>query len=98
MTSQTKSGDFAKVPNFTELNNLTVLKNSVQIALNVFMVVDSQIYDTLLRPWIRRFTMIIFAWWLRTSSKFIGQEFEEIHRNIVSLETLEQVRNPSKTK
>ena len=26
--------------------------------------------------------MIISAWWLRTSSKFSGQEFEEIHRNI----------------
>ena len=25
---------------------------------------------TLFRPWIRRFTMIISAWWLRTSSKF----------------------------
>ena len=36
---------------------------------------------TLLRPWIRRFTMIICAWWLRTSSKFNGQVFEEIHWN-----------------
>ena len=32
----------------------------------------------LLRPWIRRFTMIISALWLRTSSKFSGQE---IRRN-----------------
>ena len=42
---------------------------------------------TLLRPWIRRFTMIISARRLRTSSKFSGQELEEIHRNIGSLET-----------
>jgi len=28
--------------------------------------------DTLLLPWIRRFTMIISAWWLWTSSKFSG--------------------------
>ena len=27
-------------------------------------------------PWIRRFTMIMSAWWLRTSSEFGGQEFE----------------------
>ena len=29
---------------------------------------------TLLRPWIRRFTIIISAWWLRTSSKFTWEE------------------------
>ena len=46
----------------------------------------------LLRPWIRRFMMIISAWWLRTSSKFSGQEFEEIHSNIGSSKTLKQVR------
>ena len=34
----------------------------------------------LLRPLISRFTMIISAWWLRTSSKFSGQEFEQIYR------------------
>jgi len=28
----------------------------------------------LLRPWISRFTMIISAWWLRTSSKFSGKK------------------------
>jgi len=27
-----------------------------------------------LRPWIKRFTMIISAWWLRTSSKFSGKK------------------------
>ena len=47
---------------------------------------------TLLRPWIRRCMMIISSSWLRTSSKFSGQEFEEIHRNIGSLETPKQVR------
>ena len=29
---------------------------------------------TLLRPWIRRFTIIVCAWWLRTSSKFTWEE------------------------
>ena len=42
----------------------------------------------LLRPWIRYFTMIISAWWLRTSSKLCGQEFEEIH---TKLDTFKQV-------
>ena len=37
---------------------------------------------------------IISAWWLRTSSKFCGQEFEEIHRNIGLLGTPKQVRIP----
>ena len=50
----------------------------------------------LLRRWIRRFTMIIFACWLRTSSKFSGQEIEENHRNIGSMETFTQI--PSSTK
>ena len=36
--------------------------------------------------------MIVSAWWLQTSSKFIGQEFKEIHLNIGSLETPKQVR------
>ena len=53
---------------------------------------------TLLRPWIRRFTMIISAWWLQTSSKFSGQEFGEIHRNIGLSETPKQVRIPPITK
>ena len=47
---------------------------------------------TSLRPWIRRSTMIISAWLLRTSSKFRGQEFEEIYKNIGSLKTPKQVR------
>ena len=37
---------------------------------------------TLLRPWIRHCTMIISTSWLRTSSNFTGEEFEEIRRNI----------------
>ena len=47
---------------------------------------------TLLRPWIGRFTMIISAWRLQTSIKFSGQEFEEINRNIGSVETPQQGR------
>ena len=42
---------------------------------------------TLLRPWIRPFTMIIYAWLLRRSNKFTGQKVKEIHGNIESLET-----------
>ena len=34
--------------------------------------------------------MIISTWWLRKSSKFNGQEYEEIYRNIESLETPKQ--------
>ena len=37
---------------------------------------------TLLRSWIRHCTIIISIFWLRTSSKFTGEEFEEIRRNI----------------
>ena len=47
---------------------------------------------TLLHPWIRRFTMIISAWCLRTSSKFSVQKFEEIHRNIISRGGVEDTR------
>ena len=37
-------------------------------------------------------------WWLRTSTKFSGQEFEEIHRSNGSSETPKQVRIPPITK
>ena len=42
----------------------------------------------LLRSLIRHFTMIISAWWLRSSSKFSGQELEEINWYVGSMETL----------
>ena len=53
---------------------------------------------TWLSPWIKRFMVIISAWWLWTSSKVSGQEFEEIYRNIGSQEITKQVRIPSSTK
>ena len=37
---------------------------------------------SLLRPWIRRFTMIISAWWLRTSSKFMWEEVKGQPENL----------------
>ena len=46
--------------------------------------------STALRRWVRRFTMIISAWWFRTSSKFSGQDFQETGGNIRSLETPKQ--------
>ena len=42
--------------------------------------------------------MIISIWRLRTSRKFSGQEFKEIHTNIESLETLEAGADFSKHK
>jgi len=33
--------------------------------------------NTLLRPWIRHFTILISAWWLRTSSKLSGKKSKE---------------------
>jgi len=37
--------------------------------------------DTLLRPWIRCLTMIISAWWLRTTSKLSGKKSEKQPEN-----------------
>jgi len=37
--------------------------------------------DTLLHPWIRCFTMIISAWWLRTSSKFSAKKSKKQPKN-----------------
>jgi len=31
----------------------------------------------LLSPWIRRFVMVISAWWLRTSSKLTGKKLKK---------------------
>ena len=53
---------------------------------------------TLLHPSIRRFTLIICAWWLRTSSKFRGQKFEEIRWNMGSLKTYKLMRILPSTK
>ena len=51
-----------------------------------------------LAPWlrccVRGFTMIVSARWLRKSSKFSEPSFEEIHRNIGSMETPKQVCIP----
>ena len=43
----------------------------------------------LLRPWI---DAVQYLSLFRTSSKLNGQEFQEIHRNMGSLETFKQVR------
>ena len=62
------------------------------------MIFSTYILVTFLRLWTRRFTMIVFAWWLCTRSKFSGREFEEIHKNIESLETPKHLRVSSSTK
>ena len=47
---------------------------------------------TLLRPWIRRFTMIISAWWLRTSSKFTWEEVKTSTGKLRKWSTPKRVR------
>ena len=50
---------------------------------DLMIISSTRTLVTLLRPWIRRFTIIISAWWLRTSSKFM---WEEVKRQPESLE------------
>ena len=47
---------------------------------------------TLLRPWIRRFTIIICAWWLRTSSKFTWEEVKTSTGKLGKWSTPKRVR------
>ena len=47
---------------------------------------------TLLRPWIRRFTIIISAWWLRTSSKFRWEEVKTSTGKLGKWSTPKRVR------
>ena len=47
---------------------------------------------TLLRPWIRRFTIIISAWWLRTNSKFTWEEVKTSTGNLGKWSTPKRVR------
>ena len=48
------------------------------------MIMDSTpTLVTLLRPWIRPFTMIIYTGWLRSSYKFL---WEEVKRQLENLE------------
>ena len=47
---------------------------------------------TLLRPWIRRFTIIISAWWLRTSSKFTWEEVKTSTGKLRKWSTPKRVR------
>ena len=48
--------------------------------------------DTLLRPCIRRSTIFISAWWVRTQTKLSREKFEEIQKKIQLLETRKQIR------
>ena len=47
---------------------------------------------TLLRPWIRRFTIIISAWWLRTSSKFTWEKVKTFTGKLEKWSTPKRVR------
>ena len=47
---------------------------------------------TLLHPWIRRFTIIISAWWLRTSSKLTWEEVKASAGKLEKWSTPKQVR------
>ena len=47
---------------------------------------------TLLRLWIRRFTIIISAWWLRTSSKFTWEEIKTLTGKLGKWSTPKRVR------
>ena len=47
---------------------------------------------TLLRPWIRRFTIIISAWWFRTSSKFTWEEVKTSTGKLGKWSTPKRVR------
>ena len=47
---------------------------------------------TLLSPWIRRFTIIISAWWLRTSSKFTWEEVKTSTGKLGKWSTPKRVR------
>ena len=51
---------------------------------------------TLLRPWIRRFTIIISAWWLRTSSKFTWEEVKTSTGKLGKWSTPKRVRTRPK--
>ena len=42
---------------------------------------STRILVTLLRTWMRRFTMIFSAWWLRTSKKFTWEELKRQSEN-----------------
>ena len=47
---------------------------------------------TLLRPWIRRLTIITSAWWLRTSSKFTWEEVKTSTGKLGKWSTPKRVR------
>ena len=56
---------------------------SVADALSTRPLIGNSTLVTLLRSWIRRFTMIISTWWFRTSCKF---KWEEVKRQSENLE------------
>ena len=58
----------------------SIVETATTFVFMTTLIVDlgsSSSLVTLLRLWTRRFTMIISAWLLWTTSKFSGQEFEE---------------------
>ena len=66
--------------NSCPLNMLLVRSHQTEIII-VKHPIQERNNETRVRPWIRCFTMIIFAWWLRTSRKLSGQEFKEIQKH-----------------
>ena len=64
-------------------NNLECEMRCLYDDSDCIIVVSTPILVSSLRSWIRRFTMIISVWWLRTSSK---TTWEEVKRQLRSLE------------
>ena len=60
MTSQAISGDFAKVSNFTEPKNLTLLKIVFHLREAMFMVIDSHVWNTSLSNFMMFINLIKF--------------------------------------
>ena len=87
-TTQPNQSDKMEISNRKQFNKKTFgsiaawVKASFLRSLWLHDLGSTPIPLSFLRLWIRRFTMIISAWWLRTSSIFSGQELEEIHRNM----------------
>ena len=93
---------------FTKIFHLISIVGSVAERLKESFLRRTRLHDrgstrtlvTLLRPWIRRFTMIISAWWLRTSSKFMWEEFIRQPENLENGQLLSEcgfVKNKSAT-
>ena len=76
------------------LGNSKIFDTNILVNTNIFVNIlsSTRTMITLLRPWIRRFAIIISAWWFRASSEFTWEEVKTSAGKLGKWSTPKRVR------